>query len=310
VPILSTGAPIAELTGDQPKGELNGFAPRGLLPEPTLDHGAIRDLVFPAGSTNADLAAHTGLSKTQSIVAHDSAIDDQGLVHLAACRGLRRLELNGAPISDAGLLHLAGLTELEELNLTGTQITDAGLSQLKPLSQLKRFAFNGTPVSLSAVIRLIVRDQGRTLAEALATMGLARFNERGEIVAIDVANTPFSDEEMQYLDQLPTLRELHLAGTLITDSGMAHVARLPQLEELYLAKTSVGDAGLAHISGLVRLRAINLYGTQITTAGLEHLMGLAELRLLMITDVKLNPVVVDNLKSKLPRLTVTDFTPV
>ena len=30
----------------------------------------------------------------------------------------------------------------------------------------------------------------------------------------------------------------------------------------------------------------------------------------MITNVQLNPVVVENLKSKLPRLTVTDFTPV
>ena len=40
------------------------------------------------------------------------------------------------------------------------------------------------------------------------------------------------------------------------------------------------------------------------------LMDLEELRLLMITDVKLSPTVVDRLKSKLPQLTVTDFTPV
>ena len=39
-------------------------------------------------------------------------------------------------------------------------------------------------------------------------------------------------------------------------------------------------------------------------------MGLAELRLLMITDLKLSPAAVENLKAKLPGLTVTDFTPV
>ncbi|MDA1055383.1 MAG: DUF1501 domain-containing protein [Planctomycetota bacterium] len=310
VPILSTGTPITELTGSQPAPVRSAPDGRGSLREPTLDRGAIHDLVLPAGATNADLAAHADLSRLRSIVAHDSAIDDLGLVHLAGCRGLRRLELNGAPITDAGLPRLADLTELEELNLTGTQITNAGLSHLKPLSRLKRFAFNGATVSLPAVIRLIVRDQGRTLTEALAAMGLARFNPRGEIASIDVANTPFGDEEMQYVDQLPALRELHLAGTQITDAGMAHVARLSQLEELYLAKTSVGDAGLAHVAGLARLRAINLYGTQITTAGLEHLMGLAELRMLMITDVKLNPAAVENLKAKLPGVTVTDFTPV
>ena len=326
VPILSTGTPITELTGkpgehDRDRTDLvaelakssgvGNSASKVLATSATAGtNSSAACLVLPAGATNADLAAHADLSRLQSIVAHDSAIDDQGLVHLAGCRGLRRLELNGTPITDAGLPLLAGLTELEELNLAGTQITDAGLSHLKPLSRLKRFAFNGATVSLPAVIRLIVRDQGRTLAETLAAMGLARFNPLGEIVAIDVANTPFGDEEMQYLDQLPALRELHLAGTQITNAGMAHVARLSQLEELYLAKTSVGDAGLAHVAGLARLRAINLYGTQITTAGLEHLMGLAELRMLMITDVKLNPAAVENLKAKLPGVTVTDFTPV
>ena len=310
VPILSTGTPITELTGSLTAPVRSAPGRRSSRNEPTLARAENDDLILPAGATNVDLAAHSNLSRLRSIVAHDSVIDDQGLAHLARCRGLRRLELNGAPITDTGLSHLAGLSELEELNLTGTQITDAGLSHLKPLSRLKRFAFNGAAVSLLAVIRWIVRDQGRTLTEALAAMGLARFNEQGEVIAIDVANTPFSDEEMQYLDQLPTLRELHLAGTQITNAGMEHVARLPQLEELYLAKTSVGDAGLAYVAGLTRLRAVNVYGTQITTAGLEHLTGLTELRLLMITDVKLSPAAVDNLKAKLPRLTVSDFTPV
>ena len=84
---------------------------------------------------------------------------------------------------------------------------------------------------------------------------------------------------------------------------------LSQLEELYLAKCAITDAGLSHIAGLSRLQAINIYGTQITSVGLEHLMGLEDLRLLMITDLKLKPAVVDRLKAKLPRLTVTDFTP-
>jgi hypothetical protein len=90
---------------------------------------------------------------------------------------------------------------------------------------------------------------------------------------------------------------------------MAHLPKLPQLQRLYLAKCAVTDAGLKHVAGLARLQAINIYGTQITSAGLEHLMGLEQLRLLMITDLKLKPSVVDKLKSKLPRLTVTDFTP-
>jgi hypothetical protein len=64
-----------------------------------------------------------------------------------------------------------------------------------------------------------------------------------------------------------------------------------------------------HVARLPRLRAINLYGTKMTSAGLQHLEGLEELRLLSVTDVKLKPAMVDQLKQKLPQLTVSDYTP-
>ena len=302
VPILSSGAAIAELVGGG-AGERDGAA--------SIDVGKVeagpRTVWLAAGATGADLDAIRDLEVVESLVAYDSAIDDEGVAPLARCRRLRRLELNGAPITDAGLAHLGSLTALEELNLTGTYVTDAGLAPLRALSALKRFSFNGTSISLPGVVRLFVEEQGRTLGEALAAMGLARFDERGEIVAIDVAATSFGDAEMQHLGQLPTLRELHAAATQVTDAGMVHVSKLPQLRELYLAKCNVSDAGLAHVAGLKRLQAINIYGTQVTTAGIEHLMGLEELRLLLITDLKLNADVVERLKRTLPGLTVTDF---
>ena len=100
-----------------------------------------------------------------------------------------------------------------------------------------------------------------------------------------------------------------MAATAVTDAGMVHVSKLPQLEELYVPKCAVTDAGLSHVAGLTHLRSINLYGTLITSAGLKHLMDLAGLRHLLITDLKLKPVAVDQLKAKLPLLKVTDFTP-
>ena len=47
----------------------------------------------------------------------------------------------------------------------------------------------------------------------------------------------------------------------------------------------------------------------MTSAGLGHLASLEELRLLSVTDVKLKPAMVDQLKVQLPRLTVSDYTP-
>jgi hypothetical protein len=308
VPILSTGEPIAELSGSNSSSSRKR-SDKTRINLASAEMSQTRSLTLPAGATNTDLAGQSDLSCLETLVAHDTAIDDEGLIHLEHCDSLTRLQLNGTPITDAGLAHLSRLTVLEELNLTGTQVTDAGLVHLRTLTRLKRFFFNGTAVTLSGVVRLFVQEQGRTLGNALGAMGLARFDDQGHTIAINVAATSFGDDEMQYLEQLPRLRELHLAATGVTDAGMVHVKRLAQLEELYLAKCAVTDAGLAHVARLSRLRAINIYGTQITTAGLEHLMGLEALRMLMITDLKLKTAVVDKLKAKLPRLTVTDFTP-
>lgn len=309
VPILSTGEAIAELAGSNAENRRVRGDVTTISESPTGSSES-SSLTLSAGATGADLAQQPDLDRLESLVACDSVLDDEALRHLRQCRRLRRLALNGAVITDSGLAHLAPLATLEELNLTGTQVTDAGLVHLKRLTALQRFSFDGTSIRLPGVVRLFVEGQGRTLGEALAAMGLARFDDRGDIVAIDVAATPFGDHEMQYLSHLPRLRELHAAATNITDAGMAHVRDLPHLEQLYLAKCDVGDAGLAHVAGLSRLRALNLYGTQITTAGLEHLMGLEELRLLMITDLKLSSAAVEKLKQALPHLTVTDFTPV
>ena len=142
--------------------------------ESTRQYSELRSLQLAPGATGAALSRHDDSSHLESIVAHDSAIDDAGLAGLSHCHNLKRLQLNGAPITDAGLVHLAGLIALEELNLTGTYVTDAGLSHLQTLKELQRFSFNGTSVSLSGVIQLFVRDQGRTLVDALAAMPTIR----------------------------------------------------------------------------------------------------------------------------------------
>ncbi|MEX2286423.1 MAG: DUF1501 domain-containing protein [Planctomycetaceae bacterium] len=324
VPILPTGEPIAELTGSTSHGSPgDGREPSAARPidvrltsetpansfdrRSSVNHSRDRAVDLSADATNADLAALRHRELIETLILHDSRIDDAGLSLLTECRALRRLELNGTPISDAGLAPLGTLTALEALNLTGTRVTGAGLTHLKPLVRLNRLSFNGTSISLTDVVRLFVREQGRTLTDALLALGLGRLDPRGNIVAIDVAGTEFGDAELQHLGSVTTLKELHLAATRVTDAGMVFVGQLSNLERLYLAKCDVGDAGLAHVAKLTRLQAINLYGTKLTTAGLVHLAGLSELRHLLVTDVKLSAAAVNELKVKLPRLTVTDF---
>lgn len=312
VPILSTGQPITELIGGHPSPRPpQSSQEQNPSTRPSAVVTSARStLTLPPGASAETLRNHGDLTELTTLIARDSRLTDDDLIHLRRCPNLRQLELNGAGITDAGLVHLSQLTQLQQLNLTGTRTTGAGLQQLRSLRQLSHIAFDCTEISLSDVVRLIVRNQQRSLVTALSAMDLITTNASGDVTVINVAGTDFGDEELQHLERLPSLRELHLAGTQVTDQGLAALPQAPNLQELYLAKCGITDDGLRHLTGLSQLTAINLYGTGITSDGLEFLMPLSELRLLMITDVKLQPAVVDRLKTQHPRLTVTDYTPV
>jgi len=309
VPILPAGQPIAELTG----GPRRTVSPAPLTESNPLLRNRVTDsqfaVVMRPNSTTHDLLQRTDRRQWLSLGLHETQVDDEGMAALRECQLLRDLSLNGLPITDAGLAHLSELTTLEELGLTGTRVTDTGLLKLMSLRRLRRISINGTGVSLGGVVRLFVQHQQRTLIDALAALGLVCFNDRHEPVAVDVAGSSFGDEELRHLGSQPSLRELHLAATDITDKGLAAMGTMENLERLFLAKCGITDIGMKSIARFPRLRALNLYGTKITSAGLECLFELRELRTLLITDVKLSSTVVEALKSRLPHLTVSDFTP-
>ncbi len=310
VPLLPAGRPITELTGARDRAVPAAPLAESIPPlRKSLAEGPLA-IILPSNSTTDDLQRRADRGQWLSLGLHETRIDNQGLAALADCRSLRRLLLNGLPITDAGLVYLSGLTELEELGLTGTRVTDAGLPQLRSLRQLRRIAINGTGVSLAGVVSLFVQHQQRTLIDALAALDLVRFDDQRQAVDVDVAGTSFGDEELRHLGAVPSLRELHLAATRVTDQGLAAMGTLENLEGLFLAKCAITDVGLKSVARYPRLRAINLVGTSITSAGLEFLAELRELRTLLITDLKLSPAAVEALKSRLPQLTVSDFTPV
>lgn len=308
VPLLPAGRPIVELTGGDPAAAI---APRAASPRPlgvssTADPLAIE---MPPGAAAHDLQRQAGLRQCLSLSLHETRIDDQGLAQLSECRALRLLMLSGLPITDAGLMHLSGLTELQELGLAGTRVTDAGLPHLQSLRRLRRLAIQGTGITLSGVVGLFVQLQQRSLIDALSALDLVRYDDRGRAIAIDVAGTSFGDEELRHLGAAPDLQELHLAATRVTDRGLAALEKLESLERLFLAKCDITDVGLMSVARHPRLKSLNLYGTKITGAGLASLADLRELRTLLITDLKLSPASVEALKSRLPRLTVSDFVP-
>jgi hypothetical protein len=325
VPILPSGEPIRELigtksptaNGDRQPNRVETFVAADAL-EPTALGRTRSEATVSVADKSRPLPAALTLRQVESLERdqitelnlRDAAIRDDDLRLLAEFPRLRALELNHVPIGDRGLGHLRNLVTLESLALTGTRTSDAGLEQLSGMTRLKRLEINGTAITLGGVVRLFVEQQGRSLLDALTALRLTRSNERQEIVAIDVAGTSFGDQELRHLDAQIPLTELHLAGTQVTDAGLKYLTRQPQLEMLFLAKCAIGDDGLKELAGMRQLRVLNLYGTRLTSAGLKYLSELHSLRLLLVTDIKLQPAAVDQLKAQLPRLTVTDYTPV
>ena len=297
VPLLPSGEPIGELTGQPVGSRAAAVAPAAVFP--------VRVPGEPVGKGNPTEPVPDPLVLRWD----DRPLAEIAWSELARQPRLRRLSLAGTALRDEHLAHLASLVELTELGLSGTQVTDAGLHHLTPLRRLARLEIQGSQISLAGVVSLFVQHQGRTLVEALRALGLARVDADGRLLAIDVAGTTFGDDELRRLGSQPTLRELHLAATQVSDAGLEAVGAQPGLERLFLAKCPVTDEGLRHLAGCVRLAQLNLVGTRITSAGLEHLAPLPALRHLLITDLKLAPGAVDRLKSLRPDLVVTDYTP-
>jgi hypothetical protein len=91
---------------------------------------------------------------------------------------------------------------------------------------------------------------------------------------------PITDLQLAFLQNVPSMSEIHIDHAPITGAGFAPLSRLGNLEHLYLPDTAITDSGLAVIATLPHLTLLQLDGTAITDAGLGQLGSLRWLRVL------------------------------
>ncbi len=92
----------------------------------------------------------------------------------------------------------------------------------------------------------------------------------------------FTDDELEHLKELKSLRYLDLSGTYITDDGLEHLKGLKNLRHLNLSGTQITDAGLEHLEGLTNLVHLDVSETQVTYAGLEHFESPKSLQVMLV----------------------------
>jgi Leucine Rich repeat len=85
-----------------------------------------------------------------------------------------------------------------------------------------------------------------------------------DTVVLQMANPDVTDQTLDHLKGMKTLKELDLNDTAVTDAGLRILMNLPALTALHLKNTRITDRGFRDtLSGKDSLMRLELTGTQV-----------------------------------------------
>jgi Leucine-rich repeat (LRR) protein len=118
----------------------------------------------------------------------------------------------------------------------------------------------------------------------------------GSISEVSLARTWATDNDVELLAQIKTIRKLDLSFTYVTDRGVKHLLQLRQLEDLNLDTAEfLTDASMATLRGSTALRKLKVRGVDITDAGMPYVGAMTGLRSLDLSYTMLGDVGLENL---------------
>jgi hypothetical protein len=148
------------------------------------------------------------------------------------------------------------------------------------------------------------RAQTRPAAPA-AAYAVQRIEERGGWVVRDrdgnvteasLERTWATDNDIDFVVELKTIKKLDLSFTYVTDKGIKKLQALQQLEDLTLDTAEfLTDAAMAHLRGNRALRRLVVRGVDITDAGMPYVGEMSGLRSLDISYTMLGDVGLEHL---------------
>lgn len=115
---------------------------------------------------------------------------------------------------------------------------------------------------------------------------------------LKLSNTQITDKSCLEIAKLTNLTRLHLENTKITDAALSSLGKLQNLEYLNLTNTSISDNGILALANLKNLKKIYLWKTKVTLLGVENLkkkipnlsveIGLSEQQMAELSKQKVN----------------------
>jgi Leucine-rich repeat (LRR) protein len=118
----------------------------------------------------------------------------------------------------------------------------------------------------------------------------------GNIVEVSLARTWASDNVVERIAEIETLKRLDLSFTYVTDVGIQHLQQIAGLEELTLDATeAITDAAASYLRANKRLRKLVLRGTDITDVGMPYIAALTGLKSLDLSHTMIGDVGLESL---------------
>ncbi len=112
---------------------------------------------------------------------------------------------------------------------------------------------------------------GAGLRQLQALDAGVELDESGEVTFVNLSHTAVTDDDLQSIGTLVSLRQLWLYDTQISDRGLTHLSGLVNLEVLVLGKTRITDRGLARLHPLRSLQELYLYETDTSARAVAEL---------------------------------------
>src|SRR5882757_4747273 len=139
-------------------------------------------------------------------------------------------------------------------------------------------------------------------AEAMAVQriesrgGFVVRDRDGSISEVSLARTWATDEDLNYVAHVGTLKRLDLSFTLVTDKGIKELEQLRQLEDLNLETAeALTDASMNYVKNIPTLRRLKVRGVDITDVGMPAIAQMTGLRSLDLSHTMLEDVGLENL---------------
>lgn len=179
---------------------------------------------------DADLRHLGGLAQLTYLDLSETDVGDDGLRFVGTLAGLEKLDAWETNVTDAGLRHLAGCRPLKDLWLDGCRVIGGGFESLVESSVAVLSLKESELTDLTQIARMKWLRELEASGCRLDDESLAPLRAAPRLAILYLEGIPLTDACLPHLAAMPRLESVSLKGTLVTAAGIRQLQHLrPEL---------------------------------------------------------------------------------